>query len=133
MPRQASNPRRRAAFPKAGPLGGVYRASTPAGADGGRFRRRHGGTETTMLKLTQRGKTWHITGTLRGKRYRESTGTDSRPHAEALLSKRQSEILDRDVWGEKRTSLFAEAVVLYVEGGGEARFLKPLLDRWGSR
>ncbi len=86
-----------------------------------------------MLKLTQRGKTWHITGTLRGKRYRESTGTDSRPHAEALLSKRQSEILDRDVWGEKRTSLFAEAVVLYVEGGGEARFLKPLLDRWGSR
>jgi integrase len=86
-----------------------------------------------MLTLNQRGKTWHITGTLRGKRYRESTRTHSRAHAEALLSKRQNEILDRDVFGEKRTALFAEAVVLYVEGGGEARFLRPLLNRWGAR
>src|SRR5688572_27845113 len=87
-----------------------------------------------MLKLIQRkgGKVWYITGTLRGARYRESTGTDSRPHAEAILSKRQSEILDREIFGEKRTSIFAEAVVLYIEGGGEARFLNPLLDRWGS-
>ena len=86
-----------------------------------------------MLKLTQRGKIYYITGTLRGRRYRESTGTDSRPHAEALLAKRQNEILDRDVFGEKRTALFAEAVLLYVEGGGEARFLNPLLNRWGGR
>lgn len=86
-----------------------------------------------MLNLTQRGRIWHIAGTLRGKRYRESTGTDSRPHAEAILAQRQNEILDREVFGEKRTALFAEAVVLYVNGGGEARFLRPLLDRWGGR
>ncbi len=85
-----------------------------------------------MLKLTQRGKAYYITGTLRGRRYRESTGTNSRPHAEALLAKRQSEILDRDVFGEKRTALFAEAVLMYVDGGGEARFLEPLLQRWGG-
>ena len=86
-----------------------------------------------MLKLTQRGKVYYITGTLRGGRYRESTGTDSRPHAETILAKRQNEILDRDVFGEKRTALFAEAVLLYVEGGGEARFLNLLLNRWGGR
>lgn len=87
-----------------------------------------------MLKLKQRkgSRYWHITGTLRGKRYRESTGTDSRPHAEAILANRQNEILDREVWGEKRTALFAEAVLHYAQTGGETRFLKPLLDRWGA-
>lgn len=85
-----------------------------------------------MLKLRQRGPVWYITGTLKGCRYRESTGTDSRPHAEAILAKRQSEILDRAVWGEKRTAIFAEAVELYLTHGGEARFVMPLLNRWGT-
>src|SRR5687768_1400774 len=86
-----------------------------------------------MLKLTKRQGSphWQIKGTLRGVRYRESTGTDSRPHAEAILSRRQAEVLDRDVFGEKRTSIFAEAVELYLQQGGEARFLSAILERWG--
>ena len=88
-----------------------------------------------MLELKRRGKkgTWQIKGSINGKRYRESTGTDSRTHAEAILAKRQAEILDRSVWGEARTSTFAEAVVYYLEKGGEARFLEPLLSRWGDK
>lgn len=85
-----------------------------------------------MLKLTKRGKVWHITGSIRGVRYRESTGTDSRAHAEALLAKRQTEILDRETWGHHRVAVFAEAVTLYLQQGGEARFLEPLVDRWGT-
>ena len=87
-----------------------------------------------MLRLTKREGSphWQITGTLRGGRYRESTGTDSHPHAEAILAKRQSEILDRDVFGEKRTAIFAEAVEIYLQNGGEARFVGPLLERWGT-
>lgn len=86
-----------------------------------------------MLKLIKRkgSKHYHITGTLRGERIRESTGTDSEPHAQVILAKRQSEILDRQTFGEKRTAIFAEAVELYLQQGGEARFLKPLLERWG--
>jgi integrase len=94
-----------------------------------------------MLKLTRRGKkgVWYITGTLGGKRYRESTGTASEAHAQALLSHRQTEILDRITWGEKATALFAEAVLLYLARKGDniraqdAKAIDKLTDRFGPR
>lgn len=88
-----------------------------------------------MLKLMRRSGSphWQITGSLRGIRVRESTGTDSRPHAEAILAKRQKEILDRAVHGERATATFAEAVNLYLDLGGQAQYLEPLVQRWGSR
>lgn len=87
-----------------------------------------------MLRLTKRAGSphWQIAGTLRGVRVRESTGTDSRPHAEAILAERQKSILDRAVYGEAATATFAEAVNLYLDLGGEARYLAPLVERWGS-
>ncbi len=87
-----------------------------------------------MLKLVRRPDSahWHIRGTLRGVRVRESTGTDSRPHAEAVLARRQQEILDRATFGEERTATWAEAVNLYLDLGGDARYLKPLVERWGT-
>jgi integrase len=88
-----------------------------------------------MLKISKRGKKgiWQIAGTVGGQRYRESTGTHSEPHAQVLLAKRQAEILDRITWGEKRTSFFAEAVILYLNQGGEARFVDKLNDRFGLK
>lgn len=87
-----------------------------------------------MLKLTRRPDSphWHIAGTLRGVRVRESTQTDSRPHAESILARRTQEILDRSVFGEARCATFAEAVNLYLDLGGEARYLEPLVTRWGT-
>lgn len=87
-----------------------------------------------MLTLSRRGKKgiFQISGTLAGERVRESTFTNSEPHAQVILAKRQQEILDRYTWGEQRTATFAEAVVLYLEGGGEDRFINPLLDRFGT-
>lgn len=88
-----------------------------------------------MLKLIRRGDSphWQITGSLQGHgRVRESTGTDSRAHAEAILAQRQKELLDRSVYGERATVTFAEAVNLYLDLGGEARFLAPLIERWGT-
>jgi integrase len=87
-----------------------------------------------MLKLKKRGRAgiYQIIGTVGGTHVRESTGTNSRPHAEAILAKREVEILDRAVWGSRRTSIFAEAVEHYLNVGGEARFLERLLDRWGT-
>lgn len=87
-----------------------------------------------MLKLTRRPDSphWHIRGTLRGVRVRESTGTDSRRHAEAILARRQQEILDRSTFGEHATATWAEAVNLYLDLGGEPRYLEPLTERWGT-
>lgn len=88
-----------------------------------------------MLKLTRRAGSphWQITGTLRGVRVRESTGTDSRGHAESILAKRQADILDRSVYGEAHSATWAEAVNLYLDLGGEARYLEPLVERWGQK
>jgi integrase/recombinase XerD len=87
-----------------------------------------------MLKLIKRNDSphWQIRGTLRGVRVRESTCTDSRPHAEAILAKRQQEILDRSTYGEQHTATWAEAVNLYLDLGGDARYLAPLVLRWGA-
>lgn len=86
-----------------------------------------------MLKLKQRGKkgTWWITGTLDGQRIRESTGTRSKEHAEVKRVQRERELLDRKYLGPEKTALFAEAVISYLESGGEARFMQPLLDWFG--
>jgi integrase len=88
-----------------------------------------------MLKLKRRGPKgiWQIRGSLGGKRYRESTGTDSEAHAKVILTTRQAEILDRLTWGEAKTTTFAEAVEHYLDQGGEARFLGPIVKAWGNR
>jgi len=75
-----------------------------------------------MLRLWRRPDaikgTWRIRGTLGGRRYDESTGTDSRQHAEAIFARRQKEILDAITFGPERTTCFAEAVELYLSSGG---------------
>jgi len=90
-----------------------------------------------MLKLWRRPGAkqgiWRIRGTVGGHRYDESTGTDSRAHAEIIFARRQKEILDAVVWGPERTTCFAEAVEVYVKGGGEVRFLEPLVRAFGER
>lgn len=87
-----------------------------------------------MLKLVRRKTTpiWYVSGSLRGQRYFESTRTASRAHAEAYRQEREREILDGTFFGRARTAIFADAVALYLEKGGEKRFVPPLLDRWGS-
>lgn len=85
------------------------------------------------LKLTRRGKSkvWYARGTIGGERYFESSGTSSREHAEAWRRKREAEILDGSYFAEGNT-LFAEAVLVYMEKGGEGRYLDPLLRIWGK-
>jgi integrase len=85
------------------------------------------------LKLVRRGKVYYVRGTIRGARYNESTGTGSKPHAEAFRVRREREILDREFLGEGRTTLFAEAALLYLEKGGEGRYLDPIIARFGGR
>jgi len=96
-----------------------------------------------MLKLKQRriktqsGETrrWYIKGTCpyTGEPVRESTGTDRKEEAEHQLADYLARAREERVLGTcNGTSLFAEAVAEYLGKHGEARFLSPLLEKFGT-
>jgi integrase len=66
------------------------------------------------LKLKRRGAVWYVRGTVAGKSIFESAGTSERPRAEAFRAKREKELWDRSVYGERATVTFAEAVESYL-------------------
>jgi integrase len=87
-----------------------------------------------MLRLVRRPKSpnWIIRGTVRGIRVEESTGTSKRRIAEEIRAKRESELLKQSVYGRRATCTFAEAALSYVENGRSQRFLKPVVEYFGT-
>lgn len=83
------------------------------------------------LVLKKIGRVWHIHGTVDGRRVRQSARTGSRPHADAIRRALEQDMLDRAHLGNRAATL-ADAVIYYLEQGGERRFLAPILDRWGA-
>lgn len=81
------------------------------------------------LKLKKKGKTWHVDGYVNGERYRKSTGTTSREHAEAYRKERERDLEDR---AYHHSASFADALDIYLEKGGEDRYVQPLLDNLGA-
>jgi integrase len=82
------------------------------------------------LKLVKKGKVWHITGRVNGRRHRESTKTTNRETAESIRKERERDLEDR---AYNHTACFADAVSVYIEKGGERRFLKPLMDQFEGK
>ena len=76
---------------------------------------------------------WIIRGTIGGARVYESTGTGNKKAAEILRAKREHEINQRLALGKSATLTFAEAALTYLEAGGEARFVAPLLLHFGEK
>lgn len=87
-----------------------------------------------MLKLKRRHGSphWYIRGTVRGVTVDESTGVAARAAAETIRARREWEILQGSIFGRKATASFLEAVVAYLAAGGEGRFMRPLLDHFGT-
>jgi integrase len=89
------------------------------------------------LTLHRRGKTWHVRGTVKvpgqkqGIRVRESAGTTRLKAAEDYRDKLRKEILEQINNGPAASATFSTAVVIYLEKGGEKRFMKPILARFG--
>lgn len=77
------------------------------------------------LKLVRRKGSphWYVRGTVRGTHVFETTSTDDREAADAIRIKRESRLLDDSIFGPGSTVTFADAVVSYLEAGGEARFI----------
>ena len=86
------------------------------------------------IKLIRRhnSKNWYLRGTLRGIRVDESTGLSSKKQAEEVLTVRRAQILNEALHGAEVTKTFAMAVVSYIEAGGDATYLDPLLDIFGE-
>lgn len=86
-----------------------------------------------MLKCYQRtrGANYTLRGTVAGVRIYESTGTNRRALADAYRARREAEILERHTYGRATTTTFAQAALSYMRAGGEARFLRQLLEYFG--
>jgi integrase len=68
-----------------------------------------------MLKKFRRGETWYVRGTVRGVRVYETTGTADAARAEEFRARREAQLWDRAVVGERGTHTFAEAAVIYLQ------------------
>jgi integrase len=85
------------------------------------------------LTLYLRGKTYWVSGTINGNRVRESTGHTGKERARQWAAKREWELEQEGVFGPESVFTFGAALNMYIEGGGEQRFLMPLLDEMGNR
>jgi hypothetical protein len=77
------------------------------------------------------GGNWYLRGGVQGVSIHESTGTSVASQAEAIKIRRAAEILERRAYGTAKTITLAEAALTYMQTGGEARFLSPLLEYAG--
>lgn len=75
------------------------------------------------LRLTKRGNTWYIRGTVRGQQIYESTGTRDKSIAEAIRIKAEKRILDESVYGKSSVVSFRDAAEAYALAGGSLRFV----------
>ena len=71
---------------------------------------------------------YYIRGTVQRQHIYESTGTSIAAQADAIRIRREAEILERGAFGKAKTLTLAEAALTYMEAGGEARFIGPILE-----
>jgi len=83
-----------------------------------------------LKKYPKRSPYWVIRGTINGVKIFESTETVKRDEAEACLRKRSPEIYNAAKLNEQPPATFGDAVTVYLEGGGDPRFLDPLMDEF---
>lgn len=81
-------------------------------------------------KLRKRGKIWHYSGTVAGRRIRGSTRTEDKERAERIAADEEQKAWTRHLDGPGSTLTFADSSFAYREAGKSTRFLKPIEDHW---
>src|SRR6188768_3823035 len=88
------------------------------------------------LKLWIRDGVWQVSGTVKvpgrkkGVRVRQSTGTSRLRDAETYRDKIRQETIDQELHGPGYTLTFADCCALYLEKGGDKKFIKPIFERF---
>ena len=85
------------------------------------------------LRPKERNGVFYAVGSVSGKRIRTSLGTRSRTQATELCAQLEARLWKRHTYGEEAVRTFAEAAESYMKMGGEARYLDPLIRRFGNR
>jgi integrase len=90
------------------------------------------------LKLIEPGKRhgspyWYIRGSVRGLRVDESTGCLDKKAAEQVRIKREGDLLTRSIHGDPAVRTFHQAALSYMDGGGDATHLNPIILHFGPR
>ncbi len=68
-----------------------------------------------MLKKFKRGRVWYVRGTVRGIRVYETAGTSDADKAEEYRARREAQLWDRTVIGERGSHSFGEATLMYLQ------------------
>lgn len=88
------------------------------------------------LKRFRRGKTWYVRGTVAGSYCYETTGTADPKKAEAYRAKREAELWERRVYGDRAVVTFNEAAVSYLQArqpsDAEKLYIRRLTDHFGT-
>lgn len=78
------------------------------------------------LKVHRRGKVWHYSGTVSGRRLRGSTGTTDKKTAQRIASDVEQKVWQRRLDGPGQNLTMAQAFTEYLNAGKSDRFIEPL-------
>lgn len=90
------------------------------------------------LRLYKRGDVYHVRGTIKipgqktGIRVRESSGLTRLREAELWRDNLRNQKLEQVLNGPAAEATLSTAIGMYIEKGGEKRFLKPVHERFGA-
>lgn len=85
------------------------------------------------LELKERDGIWYAFGSIGGKRIRKSLGTRDKKRAREILAQFEATAWKRHTYGEEAIRLFEEAAASYMQQGGEARYLAPIIRYFKGR
>ena len=84
------------------------------------------------LKLKLVNGIYHVHGTVAGRRVRRSLKTGDKQIAEHIKAEFETRELRKSIYGAERETTFEEAALLYMNEGGEKRYLAPILAKFGK-
>lgn len=82
------------------------------------------------LKLRRRGKIWHYSGTIAGRRLRGSTGSQSKEIAQRVASAKEQRQWKGHLDGPASVLTFAQAAMMYRQDEKSDRYLSEVEDYW---
>lgn len=85
------------------------------------------------LRITRRGGIYYATGTVAGRRIRQSLGTGDRDRAQEACAALEARLWKGRLYGAEAVVTFEDAALSYMEDGGERRFMAPLLRHFAGR
>jgi integrase len=94
--------------------------------------RRRASTKGLRPELSERG-IWQAVGSVAGKRIRKSLGTRDEGKAVELCAAYEARLWKSHTYGEAAVRTFEEAALSYMDQGGEARYLTPIIKHFKGR